>query len=428
MRPSSTVSRSRQSRSQAAAEPTVTSRSCSGRHSACQAPAARSCSCTIAAISVATSPGARAAQATALIAATGLFLWGRVDDPPRRLAGAPSSARPRARRRAIALVHLADLGLRQQRHVARRLADRARGHAQRRRQLGDALARAVPGQERHRQPQLLAEEADHRRPGRAQRRQRARRAAELDRELRAPRSRRAAPPRRRGPTSQPAALSPKVIGSACCSSVRPAISVWRWRSASRAAARAAPSRSATSGTSARRAISIAAVSRMSWLVAPRWTSPPAEPGHARGERAHQRRHRVAGRRRRAADRRDVEAARRGRRARSRRRSRARTGRRAPRRGPAPPRRPASPAARRDRWSPRGPRRARARRRTARARLGRRGRRLRHRRRPSRRRPAGGCRSDSLPWWRRRSASRAGRRRRRWPGSGSPALASGSSGK
>ena len=68
--------------------------------------------------------------------------------------------------------------------------------------------------------------------------------------------------------SQPAAFSPKVVGSACCSSVRAAITVARCRSASVAAAAAACSRSARTRPRPRRAINIMAVSRMSWLVAP----------------------------------------------------------------------------------------------------------------------------------------------------------------
>src|SRR5215212_345673 len=77
------------------------------------------------------------------------------------------------------------------------------------------------------------------------------------------------------PVIQPAAFSPNVIGTACWSRVRPAIAVSRWRSASAAAAPAEAPRSSSRGPSARWATSIAAVSRMSWLVAPRWTSAAA---------------------------------------------------------------------------------------------------------------------------------------------------------
>src|SRR4051812_5013683 len=70
------------------------------------------------------------------------------------------------------------------------------------------------------------------------------------------------------PSIQPAALRPKVVGRAACSSVRPMIGVSRWRSASCAAASAAACRSWRSGPRARLVTSIAAVSTASWLVAP----------------------------------------------------------------------------------------------------------------------------------------------------------------
>ena len=62
-----------------------------------------------------------------------------------------------------------------------------------------------------------------------------------------------------------------------------------------AAASAAPRRSASSGSSARGATSIAAVSRMSWLVAPLWTNSPDRRAHGGAEPGHQRHHRVAAR-------------------------------------------------------------------------------------------------------------------------------------
>ena len=51
-------------------------------HSACQPPAARSCSCGIAASIVATRPGVRIAPATAVTARTGFCLCGIDDEPP----------------------------------------------------------------------------------------------------------------------------------------------------------------------------------------------------------------------------------------------------------------------------------------------------------------------------------------------------------
>ena len=82
MRCGSASSPSSDSRSHATAEPVERSSSDSGRHSACHDPAARSCSCAIAPSSVAASPGACCAQASAQIAATGLRLCGIADEPP----------------------------------------------------------------------------------------------------------------------------------------------------------------------------------------------------------------------------------------------------------------------------------------------------------------------------------------------------------
>ena len=78
-------------------------------------------------------------------------------------------------------------------------------------------------------------------------------------------------------TSQPAAFSPNVVGTACWSSVRAAIGVARCASASSAQAAATPSSSSRIKVRASRATSIAAVSTMSWLVAPKWTKPAASP-------------------------------------------------------------------------------------------------------------------------------------------------------
>ena len=72
--------------------------------------------------------------------------------------------------------------------------------------------------------------------------------------------------------SQPAATRPKVTGTACWSSVRPIMIEDRCASASPAAASAASARSASMTSMARLASSIAAVSTMSWLVAPRCTA------------------------------------------------------------------------------------------------------------------------------------------------------------
>ena len=146
--------------------------------------------------------------------------------------------------------------------------------------------------------------------------------------------------------SQPAATSPNVTGTACCSSVRPAITVPRVLGGpGRPPPPAAAARSPSMTRSARRASSMAAVSMMSWLVAPWCTARRRAPGSTwRAQRPDQRGHRVAGERRLAAE----LARRRSRRPappRSRpRRRRAGPARPAPARGPGRPRRPASPAA------------------------------------------------------------------------------------
>ena len=76
-------------------------KSARGCHSACQPPAARSCSCGIAARIVATSPGARMAAATAVTARTGFCLCGMTTTPhrrppgPRPLRTEPSNVRSR---------------------------------------------------------------------------------------------------------------------------------------------------------------------------------------------------------------------------------------------------------------------------------------------------------------------------------------------
>ena len=203
--------------------------------------------------SVATRPGACVAQPSAETAATGLCLCGIDEEPPPAPLRAPR--RPRSGR-----------------------AGRCRARP----------CRPRPRRRRARPPA--------RRSGRAAcaRRQRrpSRRAAQRRRRLVGPRPRGAAcPPGRRAATarrslahassavaasssatSQPAALRPNVVGSACWSSVRPIIGVSRCAAGERAPRRRrrrAGRRS--SGTSARLATSIAAVSRMSWLVAPRCT-------------------------------------------------------------------------------------------------------------------------------------------------------------
>ena len=101
-------------------------------HSACQPPSPRSCSCTIAASIVDTRPARASPRRARPPQPTGLRLCGIVDEPPR----------PGRR----GLERFADLGLRQQRDIARDLAERADEQPERRRDLGDAVAVRVPGQ------------------------------------------------------------------------------------------------------------------------------------------------------------------------------------------------------------------------------------------------------------------------------------------
>ncbi len=128
---------------------------------------------------------------------------------------------------------------------------------------------ACQGSDRRGEVELGREELGDARPVVAERGERPGRAAELGRQR--PRTRKAPLRASTTATSQPAAFSPNVVGTACCSSVRPAIGVSRCVSASRAQAAATPASSSAISASARRATSIAAESTMSWLVAPKWT-------------------------------------------------------------------------------------------------------------------------------------------------------------
>ena len=141
-------------------------RSVSGSHSECQAPAARWCSWIWAPNRVATRPGACRAQASALTAATGLRLCGRVEDPD---AG------------AALLGHLADLGLGEQDDVLGRGSHRARHPPQGARELGDTAAFGVPGQHRFGQAESVGQGGADAGTVLAQRGQGAHRTAELDR-------------------------------------------------------------------------------------------------------------------------------------------------------------------------------------------------------------------------------------------------------
>ncbi len=147
------------------------------------------------------------AHARAIAARVGFRFCGIVDEPPPAAsATSPTSVWPSSTTsRPI-------------------LSQRRRDRSQCVAELGDANAARVPRQHRLGETELGRERAQHVRPAVAERRKRSGRAAELRRQ-RGPR--RAAPARPRTPTSQPAAFKPNVVGTACCSSVRPAIGVER---------------------------------------------------------------------------------------------------------------------------------------------------------------------------------------------------------
>ena len=224
MRSASTSRPSSVSRSRAAAPPVYASASESAFHSACHAPAARSCSCS----TRRSTPAAAwtcSAQARTSTEPTGFRLCGIVDEPA--VAG---------------LAHLGDLRLREQREVERDLRAEARGDGERGAELGDRQPTRVPRQHRLGQVELAASSA------RSTSRPRSPSEASVPPAPPSCAGRRAAARRRRAwtiPTSQLAAFSPNVVGTACWSSVRAAVTLARCSSASRAHARATPSSSSS---------------------------------------------------------------------------------------------------------------------------------------------------------------------------------------
>ena len=191
--------------------------------------------------------------------------------------------------------------------VARDLADRARGDAERAGELADPAAQRVPGEQRRVEPEVARARRRARRPVAPSAASVPTGAAELRR--RAARARSARRRASSSPTIQPAAFSPNVVGSACCSSVRPMIGVSRCvvgqlRRGVGRAAQVVEQRHAARAW----ATSIAAVSTTSWLVAPWCTgrvgcglaapSRPRPPGCRSPPRRRRSRRRRSGRRRR----------------------------------------------------------------------------------------------------------------------------------
>ena len=211
IRSGSTSSCSRHSRSQAAAEPVLRRSSRSGAHSACHAPAARSCSCSIAPRRLATRPGAWRAPASAEIAATGLCLCGMAEEPPR--SAPPSRTSPTSvwASRTTSPAALAAAPLASPRAAASSaMRVRVVCHGM----TGSASPSSRAKRDRTSMPASpSAARVPAAPPSWAARR------------VRRTASRRCAASSR--PTSHPAAFRPKVTGTACCSSVRPAMTVAR---------------------------------------------------------------------------------------------------------------------------------------------------------------------------------------------------------
>ena len=223
-------------------------------HSACQAPAARSCSWPMHASIVATRPGARRAAATAAMAATGLRLCGIVDEPPRpspASCASPTSVCASSTTSNPALPHAPAATPSAPARVASRVRSVCHGSTGACSPSRRANAAATAGPSSPSAANVPA--------------------APPSWAARAPSASRRDAPAASSAAIQPAALRPNVTGTACCSSVRPAIGVVRCSRASAAARSPARPRSATIDGSVRRAISTSAVSIRSWLVAPRWT-------------------------------------------------------------------------------------------------------------------------------------------------------------
>ena len=233
----------------------------SAPHSLCHAPAARSCSPAIASSSTPTAPRTDRAAARARIAPTGFCLCGIADEPPRPpsldSATSPTSVCASSTTSSATFSHAPAA-------TASAAPSSATGCGRRATAARRRRARAA------------------RRSGRDQAR---RRAPTGPPSCAGKLARAAGAGARRGDAAQPAGglepegdrqrlLHQRAAGHHACS---------RCSSASRAHAATTPSSSARISARARRATSIAAVSRMSWLVAP-WCASGARSRSARGER------------------------------------------------------------------------------------------------------------------------------------------------
>ena len=221
-------------------------------HSACQAPTARSCSCTRPPVRSVAKACARRAPARASVDPTGLRLCASVDDEPR-----PSPAGSLSSPTSVWAISTTSSAILPSApaSVARadpRAATRTRIVCQ--------------GSEGSARPSVLAMRPMTCGPCSPS----AASVPAAPPSCTASRSRASSTRRCASsvPTSHVAALPPNVVGSACWSSVRATIGVARWFSASEAQAELTRATSASTSSSARRLTSIAAVSTMSWLVAP----------------------------------------------------------------------------------------------------------------------------------------------------------------
>ena len=261
------------SRAAASAPPVSASASESAPHSACHAPAARSCSCSPPRAARPARAAVRA-QARASTAVAGLRLCGIVDDPPPAASRTSPTSVCASRTTSRPIFAAA---------VARRPRARPPSSA-------TGVRRACHGTSGTASPSSVAHRARH--LGRRARRRRQacprrRRAAPVAPRAAARRGRRAGPRASRRPCSRRS--SAPLAGGASA----PPSASQRCSSARRAHSAAAPSSSATISSRACRATSIAAVSSTSWLVAPWWTWRACLCADALPQRAHERLGRIA---------------------------------------------------------------------------------------------------------------------------------------
>ena len=239
-----------------AAPPVAASAVVSARHSLCQAPAARSCSCTIASSRTRDVRARRAGRTRARAPRpTGLCLCGIADDPPRLAASATSPTSVCASSDDVGAI------------FADRAGGARRAHRRARRPAARTCATARAGSSRS---SSAAKRGSTSSPVVAEGRQRARRAAELRRQA-ARDARRAAP--RLDDARQPARrLEPErrrhgLLEQRAAGHQRPAVLVGQCRRTRRPPPRAP--RSIGTSAPARRASRRCRAT--SWLVAPRWT-------------------------------------------------------------------------------------------------------------------------------------------------------------